>query len=151
MASLLIPNTPSTFLPQGLCTCCSPCWDTFPLDVFLHALFLTSFKSLLKCHILSKPYAPLDLNLVLPSLLFHSVLSRAARHFLTCYTTHSGTVFVTCCLSVCLAHKLHKAGNFCLSCSLLDPQQLDQHLVQSRCLAPMSWMWNGRPICAPGL
>ena len=51
LAALSPLNTPSTFLPQGLCTCSSCAWNDLPLNVYM-ACSLTSSCSLLKCHLI---------------------------------------------------------------------------------------------------
>lgn len=50
-------NTPETFLPQGLCTCCcSLCLEVFPPDTHI-ASSLPTLISLLKCYFFHDAYS----------------------------------------------------------------------------------------------
>ena len=51
-------NTSGLLLLQGICPCCSPCWEGFPLLPPIHPYThpLTSYRHLFKCHLLNEPF-----------------------------------------------------------------------------------------------
>ena len=51
-------NTSGLLLLQGICPCCSPCWEGFPLLPPIHPYThpLTSYRHLFKCHLHNEPF-----------------------------------------------------------------------------------------------
>lgn len=98
---------------------------------------LTSFRSLLKGHILSEALNPLSL-LHFPPLVF------VPNHLLyfPFYLIH--------CFSPLLDDKLYESRDFCLLCSLLYSQHLRKHVLLSRCSAntcARKEKWVGPAFC----
>ena len=85
-----------TFLPQGLCTCCSFCLE-LSAPAYLQSFPLTSFRPEFRCHLLKEPSVP---PLILPYFASwqrsHPEISHSClfNFHLSCWTSRSVATFI---------------------------------------------------------
>lgn len=116
---LSVPQCSKQCLPHGLYT------ELFRLpgrlfSIYLHG-FLTSFRSLFKCHLIREVFLT-TLSEITPS---HFLFPYPALFFSICLAPNTIYLFIIS-LREC---KLYEGGDFCLFCSQLYPQGLKQCLV----------------------
>lgn len=94
---------------------------------------LTSFRSLLKCHLLVNSSLTTILKIV--THLLHS-LSPPWFYFPPLYLSPASITYFICLSSISpLEHNIHEGKNLCFCCcSLLCTEQLEQCLVRNKCL-----------------
>lgn len=122
-------NTPSTLLPQGLCTGSSGFLENcFPRKPHSSLSSSSSLKAFVR---LSLPWAPPNLK----SKLFLTILNPSSLlyfppcHFPHLIIIHSTRLFSIVCI---LEGRLREGKDFCLFFLLRPPQCLERCLVQSR-------------------
>lgn len=126
----------------GICLRAFACGMPFLCTIFppvTHkACVLTSFISLLKCHVPVRPSLISLLNTDLPYR--HTLCPHFLLYFLHNNIEHHLTVFDLFPIFNFLECNLHEGTDFCQCCSLLDCQHLEQCLADSSKSLNICWM-----------